>query len=255
LQLAGGARGLLGGLLTQRVGAHHDPLAVARDDQQIGVVGRRSRALLVEGVEVDGGARGELLDLALAQPLPGRPLERVDGVIERAARGLDRGQSAQPVRVLLDRQAQARVGRTQVAMAALPIRQPRHRDGPEHGPQRPLMPGLGRAARHAVSIDDALDAPLAQRAQVDMVLHQLAQQRAALGLHPVLEVGVRHVCRLRAAQEPDQPVKQPARPVKRARRRVVLRRGHARVSPPRRPPSATARCTLPCQGRNSSMRA
>jgi len=60
---------------------------------------------------------GELLDLALAQLLAGRATDRRNRIVKRAAR-LDRGEAPQPVGVLLDRQVQQRVGRTQVALPA-----------------------------------------------------------------------------------------------------------------------------------------
>ena len=55
LELGGGPLRLRAGSLTQPVGAHHDPLRVARQHQQILVVGRRARGLRVERVNVLGG--------------------------------------------------------------------------------------------------------------------------------------------------------------------------------------------------------
>lgn len=49
---------------------HHDALAVAGDHQHVAVSGSVRGALGVERLEVERGAAGELLGLALAQPLP-----------------------------------------------------------------------------------------------------------------------------------------------------------------------------------------
>ena len=62
--------------------------------------------------------RARLLDLPLPEPLPGRPLDRVEPVFERAARRLDRRQPPQPVRVLLRGQVQQPVGGIQVPVPA-----------------------------------------------------------------------------------------------------------------------------------------
>jgi hypothetical protein len=66
----------------QRVGAHHDPLAVGGDHQHVVDVAGRWLAAGVEGVEVDHRGSGERFDLSFAQLLAGAPSDRVDGVVE-----------------------------------------------------------------------------------------------------------------------------------------------------------------------------
>ena len=102
-----------GGAGSQRVGAHHDPLAVGREHQQITVLTPWRTSLRVEVLEVDRGEPGEFLDLAFAEPHAGLALDRVGGVSEAAARALQRRELAQPVRMALDRQVQRRVSRMQ----------------------------------------------------------------------------------------------------------------------------------------------
>ena len=121
-----------GGLGAQRVGAHHDPLAVGREHQQLVRFGPLRSPGLVEVLEVDRGELRQLLDLALPEPLPGRALDRLDRVLEAAAGRLQRRELAQPVGVTLDRQVQRRVGGMQVRRLRRPIRQPRDRHRPEH---------------------------------------------------------------------------------------------------------------------------
>jgi hypothetical protein len=93
--LGRGARaGPARGAGAQRVGAHHDPLAVGREHQQITALAPRCAPRLIEILEVHRGEPGELFDLALPEPLPGLAKDRIDGVIEAAAEGLQRRQLA-----------------------------------------------------------------------------------------------------------------------------------------------------------------
>ena len=64
---AGRRRSTLG---TQRVGAHHDPLAVGRDHQQILRIARWCFARLIKALKVDRGELGELLHLTFTEPQP-----------------------------------------------------------------------------------------------------------------------------------------------------------------------------------------
>jgi len=76
----------LGGGGPQRVGSHHDALAVRGKDQQValGGSGLAPRRVAVEGLEVGCGAGRELLELALAEPHAGDPPDCVAGVLEAA---------------------------------------------------------------------------------------------------------------------------------------------------------------------------
>src|SRR5450759_2558501 len=70
-QLGGGLRGGPGGGRTQRLGAHHDALAVCREGQHVARIGgRRQLAGGVEIVEVDRGAGRQFRHLTLTEPIP-----------------------------------------------------------------------------------------------------------------------------------------------------------------------------------------
>jgi hypothetical protein len=62
--------------------SHHDALAVKGQHQQV-TGARVGPACGVEAVHVGRRAAGQLLDLALAQPGAGDPLDRVGGLLER----------------------------------------------------------------------------------------------------------------------------------------------------------------------------
>jgi hypothetical protein len=93
--------GGLGGALAQCLGSHDDAGGVEGQAQDVGVVDGWGLALSVEGVEVAGGAYGEVLQLAFAEQDAGAAVYRVDGVVEGAAGGLEGRQAAQPVGVFL----------------------------------------------------------------------------------------------------------------------------------------------------------
>jgi hypothetical protein len=137
-QLAAG-RGLGGGL-AQPIGAHDHARGVGGQDQHVPVGDLGGAALGVEVVHVDGGPQGQLLQLPTAQPDSGEPGHRVDGRVERAPAGLDRGQAPLPVRVLLRRQVECRVGRVRVALVGGAVGQPGHRHLAKQRGQRPGVP-------------------------------------------------------------------------------------------------------------------
>ena len=106
----------------------------------------------VKVLDVVGRGGGKRLDLALADPLPAGPFDRLPGLLERAAGCLDRGQAAQPVRVRLAGQVELRVGGIEVGVPAVPIRQPGHRDRAEDAAQPAGVPGLHGAVSRALAI-------------------------------------------------------------------------------------------------------
>jgi hypothetical protein len=82
-----------GGQVPQRLGAHHDALAVGGQHQYpLGRAGA-GPACLVEGADVGGGVLGELLDLPFTQRGAGLAGDRLAGVAERAAYRFDRRQT------------------------------------------------------------------------------------------------------------------------------------------------------------------
>jgi hypothetical protein len=222
-------RGGLGGLSSQRVMAHDHALAVAGDHQDVAVRARIGGALGVERLEVAGGTSGEILGLALAQPLSRGTLDRGDRLVKRAARGLQRGQAPQPVRVTLDGQVQHRVGPMQVRCAALSIGQPRDLKLAEHAPRPRERPASTVRRVTPSPPTTATAAPLTVGAHVQMILEQLAQKLAAVALQALLEVKVRQGGGLHAVQQADQPVKQRASNQTRPRRPPASR--PARSSP------------------------
>jgi hypothetical protein len=207
----GGLRGGLGGRAAQRPGAHHDALAVTGEHEHLAVLAVVLAVVLaggglaaaVEGVEVDDAGLGELLDLAFAQLLAGAAVDRGHRVVERAAGGLDRGEAAQPVGVFLDRQVEQCVGGMQVRVSGGAVGQPGDLDLTEDRGQSPAVSGLDPGPRHPGGVDDIgeVEAGFPHRAQVQVVLQQLAQQRAALDVELVLELGVRQLGGLGAVEE------------------------------------------------------
>jgi hypothetical protein len=156
-ELRAGLGGRGGRRRPQRVGTHHDALAVAGEHEHVtGRVGRRLPAG-VERVEVGGGSLGELLHLPFADLLSRPPLDRLDRAVERAAGGLDRREPAQPVGVPLVGKVEHPVGRVQVRLPACPVGDPGHPDLPEHRREPPRVAGLGAAVAHPLGVDDRRD--------------------------------------------------------------------------------------------------
>src|SRR5580704_8350836 len=148
--------GFAGGLRAHLAGQDHDALAVAGQDQHVTGPGVRRRPVPgVEVLEVRRGLPGQLLGLPLAQPGSGDTGDLRADLAERAARGQRRGLAAQPVRMLAPGQVQLPVRPVHIRRARRPVRDPGHRDRPEHRRQRPRVPRLGPGpggpvrARHA----------------------------------------------------------------------------------------------------------
>jgi hypothetical protein len=89
------------------------------------------------------GCRGEVLHLAFAQSDPGGPADRLDRLVERPAGGLDGGQLAKPMGVLLLGQVQHRVGRVQVGGPGGAVGDARDADLAEHRGQAAGVTALG----------------------------------------------------------------------------------------------------------------
>jgi hypothetical protein len=225
-----------GGGGAQRVGAHHDPLAVGREHQQIPALAAWCAPRRIEVLEVDRGELGELLDLAFTQPLPGLALDRIGRVLEAAAPSLQRGQLAQPVRVTLDRQVQRRVGGMQVPQSGRAVRQPLDRHGPEHRLKRTSVPALDPATRHPLIADHPLEALLADRPQRQMVIQQPPQQLPSVAVKTVLELGVREPRGVRPIQETQQRLELLTARTKASRYGRIARRVAAAAT--------TSRCTI-----------
>ena len=75
LELGRGRGGGPGRVGAEAVGPHDDALAVDRQHDDVARFGRLSSGLGVEAVDVDGAATEQLLDLTLADLLPGDPTE------------------------------------------------------------------------------------------------------------------------------------------------------------------------------------
>jgi len=141
--VAGG--GFAGGL-AQRLGTHHDALAVHRDHQQ-GVGGARGRhALLVEGVDISRGRLHQCFGLPLAGHRAAPAPDRLTGGVERAAHGLGHRQPADPMAVSADRQAQAGIGGVDVGPSRGAQCAPAHGHRADHGGQHPVVAALDTAA-------------------------------------------------------------------------------------------------------------
>ena len=136
-------------------------------------------APLIEGLEVDRGAAGQLLDLALADLNPGLSVDRVAGVLKRSPGRLQRGQAPQAVRVLFLGQVEQAVGRVQVLRAVLAVGPPLDRHLAKDALKLALVALLGPPARHPLHVDHLLKALLAHRPQRQMIGQQAAQQLAA----------------------------------------------------------------------------
>src|SRR5271165_868761 len=113
LRRGGGLRGRR----AQRTGQHHDALPVEGQDQRPAVRRRDDHAGQIERLHMRGAAAGQLLCLPFSYYYAGRAGDRGGRRLHRAARGLDRGQLAQPVGVLLLRQVQFPVQQVHVRPA------------------------------------------------------------------------------------------------------------------------------------------
>ena len=202
-QVAAGGR--LRGARPQRFVAHDHPLGV-RAHAQRQLRGRRVATLdlLIEGVDVGGGAHGQRLDLAGADTYPGGSLNRLPRLGERAAGGLHGGQPAKPVGVLFHRQVTGPIGRMQISMPGLPVGDPPDDDLTDHGGQRPVPAGLGAPPHHPVGVDNLRQPRFPCRAQVVVFLQALPGHLAETGQHLRLHLGVGEPGRVGPGQPADR---------------------------------------------------
>jgi hypothetical protein len=140
------------GRWAQRVGAHHDALAVDLQHEQVVRHTWRGQAGRVEGLEVHRCRRGQALHLALAHLLAGRSLDGLHRLVETTAGTFHRGQLAQPVGLLLLWQVEPGVGRIQVRAATLAVGDPADLGLAEHGGQRAGVADLNRPVRHRMGV-------------------------------------------------------------------------------------------------------
>jgi len=136
------------------------------------------------------------LCLPFPDPHAGRAGDRGARRLHRAARGLDRGELPQPVRVLVLRQVQRRVRRVHVRPARRPVRDPRHRDLPELRHQRPLPASFRPRADDAVLPGHVITPLLGRSRRAQPVLEQLPHQLPAPHAELFLQVSVLQTRRL-----------------------------------------------------------
>jgi hypothetical protein len=91
-QLRVGRRGGLGGRGSEGIRTHDDAFAVAGHHQDVGILPGGCLPLCVEGVEVDGGATGEVFNLAFTQLLAGAAFDGFHGRVERVPGCFDGGE-------------------------------------------------------------------------------------------------------------------------------------------------------------------
>ena len=176
----------------------------------------------VEGVDVDGGPAGELLDLPFADVLAGGPGDGVGGRLEGPSGRLDRRQPAQAMRVALLGEVQLAVGGIQVGVTAVAVGEALHVELPEDGGEAAMVTGLDGTMGHPVGVDNRVGALLPNGAQLEVLLEHSAQQLAAPPVELVFDLGMSQLGRLRAIQPAGDLLEALARPAE----------GVARLSPP-----------------------
>ena len=213
---------------TQGVGPHHDPLAVTREDEHVGVVDRFAVCRLVEVLEVDRRALRELFHLALSDLDAAGPADRLLRFFEAPSGRLDGRQLPKPVGVDLFWQVEGCIRRVEVLLAAAAVGEAPHGHRAEDGGQRSLVVGLDRPVRRTSSSDDVAPALLVLRAQVEVVLKELTDHLAHVRSEPRFELGVLEPERVGAAQVADDRLEVLARRAERVRPGDLGGRLHAR---------------------------
>jgi hypothetical protein len=157
-----------------------------------------------------------MLGLSLPQLLPARALDRGLRVLKGAARCLHSTQPPQPVGMLLDGQVQRAVGRAQVAVRLRAVRDPADGDLAEHRRKRTPASALHTPAPHPVAAEHAvLNRPLAQRAEIEMILVDLAEQCARVTPEPRLQLAMLKTGSLRSVSPREVLLKQLPGPLER----------------------------------------
>jgi len=200
LVLAGG----LHGGRAQGVGAHHDPLAVSRDDEHVGLGARLAALVVVEALDVEGSTPGEVFHLALGEIDAGRACDRRLCLLVAAPGRLDRRQLSEPVAVALGWQVQASVLEVKVLCSFGPVGEPGDGDAADDGLEAAMVIDLDRLVSDACGIDDRSGTALSGSAQVQVVLEQLAEQLPAAGGEAGLELVVGERPGLLAGEEADE---------------------------------------------------
>jgi hypothetical protein len=147
--------------------------------------------------------------------------------------------------VLLHRQIQRSVGGIQVGVAAATVGQPGHRHLAEHRGQRAGMPGLDGTAGHLPGVGHLLQALLALRPQLQVILHQLAEQLATGLLQVGLQLGMLQAGGLGAVEETQRRLKQRAAGGEALVHPGHRRPGHRRPRPPPSPATAVPITAVP----------
>jgi hypothetical protein len=123
-----------------------------------------------------------LLNLPVAQPLPGGLGDRPGRLGERATGRFDRGEPAQPMGVLLCGQVQHGISGVQVGVGAGTVGETFHAHVAKHRRQRPRPPRLDGVAGDLVGVDHIGQPRFPLGAPVQVVLDQLAEQLPACDL-------------------------------------------------------------------------
>jgi len=105
------------------------------------------------------------------------------------------------VGVQLTGQVQGRVGGTEVALTAPAIRQAGDLDRAEDRLKRPDMAGLDTCPPAALGVNDVVQALLADRTQVQVVLVELPDQLTQIDRQPLFQLAVGEACGLLITQE------------------------------------------------------
>ena len=214
----------MAGRRAQGVGAHHDPLAVSRDDEHVGAAARLPALVVVETLDVESSTPSELFHLAFPEIDAGPPGDRRLCLLVAAPGCFDRRQGPQPMAVTLGGQVQRSVLEVQVLRSFGPIREPVDGDAADDGGKAPAVTCLDHLMLDTCRIDDRSSTALPGRSQIQVVLKQLAQQLPAARCEPGLELVVGERASLLAGEEADEGAVDHTRAGKGSRRDLVQRR-------------------------------
>jgi hypothetical protein len=180
---------------------HDDPLAVAGEDQGVGVRRRLRPRFGVEALDVFCRSSGQLLELALAQLDAGRALDRRLRFFVAAPGALDRGELAQAVGVDLLWQVERRVFQVEVLPLLGAVGEAGEPDRAEDRRERSFVAGLDDAMKLVGSVAHLVGTGLVDCAQVEVILIELAEELSAVYAETGLELGVGERRRFVASEE------------------------------------------------------